>query len=58
MQTNKIAEISLVYLRQYLDLIADPIDPDRPLPFEDFYLLFTSDARQKLNYRSVNRQLE
>jgi type 2 lantibiotic biosynthesis protein LanM len=57
MQTNKIAEASLVYSRQYLDPIADPIDPNRPLPFEDFYLPFILDARERLNGQLTDRQL-
>jgi type 2 lantibiotic biosynthesis protein LanM len=57
-QTNKIAEISPTYSQQYLGRMANLIDPDRPLPFEDFYLSFIIDARQKLNRRLADRQLD
>ncbi|MFM2311235.1 MAG: type 2 lantipeptide synthetase LanM [Cyanobacteriota bacterium] len=58
MQTNKISEVSSTYTRQYLEQAVDPIDPNRPLPFEDFYLSFLIDARQRLNRRLADRQLE
>jgi type 2 lantibiotic biosynthesis protein LanM len=58
MQVNKIAEFSLTYSQQCLEQIANPIDPDRPLPFEDFYLSFIIDARQKLNRRLADRQFD
>jgi type 2 lantibiotic biosynthesis protein LanM len=58
MQTNKIGEVSLACSRQNLEQIADPIDPDRPLPFEDFYLLFIIDARQILDRRLADRQFD
>jgi lantibiotic modifying enzyme len=58
MQSNEVAEFSLKNSRKYLKQIADTIDLDRPLPFEDFYLSFILDARQKINQRLTDRQLD
>jgi type 2 lantibiotic biosynthesis protein LanM len=58
MQTNKISEFFPTDSRQYLEQVASPIDTERPLPFEDFYLSFIIDARQRLNRRLADQQLE
>jgi type 2 lantibiotic biosynthesis protein LanM len=57
MRIKNIAEGLSLDLRQCLERSAYPIDSDRPLPFEDFYLSFIIDARQRLNQRLADRQL-
>jgi type 2 lantibiotic biosynthesis protein LanM len=56
MQTNKIVKVSTPCPRQYLEQEKSPIDPDRPLPFEDFYLSLVRDSSQRLQLLLSDRQ--